>query len=176
MKIGIIGTAGRDKSIPMRTALWVWMLKDCDRRVMAGDTLVSGGAAWADHLAVALFLAERVEALVLHLPSPFSNGRFVGPSGSAASAANYYHERFSQALGVDTRNDITLALAKGAEATYEPAQAGYAGMFARNLKVAKAKQLIAYTFGEGEEPADGGTKDTWNKCQGIRIHVTLPKL
>jgi len=51
MKIAIIGTAGRDKTIPMTRALWDWMLDDAKNRLKFKHHLVSGGAAWADHLA-----------------------------------------------------------------------------------------------------------------------------
>jgi hypothetical protein len=36
---------------------------------------------------------------------------------------------------------------------------------------------IAYTFGDGNIPADGGTKNTWNKAKTTkRIHIDLKTL
>lgn len=175
-KIAIIGTAGRDKTKPMTLALWNWMLDDAERHVKFEHHLVSGGAAWADHLAVALYINGKVDHLTLHLPAPFVNGRFNGPDNSSASAANYYHGRFSRTLGVDTMHGIAMAIDGGATVTHEPARPGYSGMFARNAKVARVDGMLAYTFGEGDVPADGGTRDTWDQCRGKRIHVPLPIL
>lgn len=172
-KIAIIGTAGRDRTKPMSQALWDWMVRDVTGRVPQGAHVVSGGAAWADHLAVELFLNGHAEALTLHLPAPFEK-RFLGPNHSSASAANYYHSIFSRTRGTNTLAQIERALDMGAEVTYEPARVGYSGLLNRNTKVAKADQLIAYTFSVFHTPADGGTKDTWSKCSGLRTHVSLP--
>lgn len=174
MKTAIIGTAGRDKTKPMTLSLWEWMVNDATRRVPKGTHLVSGGAAWADHLAVKLYLNGHTDKLTLHLPAPFTTKWFVGPGGGSASAANYYHERFSQIISIDSLLEIRQALEKGAIATFESYQGGYEGMFARNLKVAQADEMLAYTFGLGRIPADGGTRDTWDHCKGIKTHIPLP--
>ena len=174
LTLAIIGTAGRDKTKPMTRSLWDWMVRDAAERVVFENRLVSGGAAWADHLAVALYISGAVDNLTLHLPAPFDGTRFVGPDKSAASAANYYHGLFSRVLGINTLNEIAMVLEGGAVVTYEPALHGYSGMFARNAKVARSAEMLAYTFGAGDVPADGGTKDTWDKCRGKRTHVTLP--
>ena len=177
-KIAIIGTAGRDKSKPMTHRLWNWMVADAKSRTGPSDHLVSGGAAWADHLAVTLFLEGHVKELTLHLPAPLVNGRFIGPYKSAASAANFYHDRFSNEIETGTIGEIELATTKEhCYGTFEPAAEGYAAMFNRNKKVAEAADLLlAYTFGEFKEPAAGGTKDTWDQCKGHRIHISLPSL
>lgn len=175
MRVAVIGTAGRDKGQPMSKALWHWMLKDVKERVHHGDHLVSGGAAWADHLAVNLYLSGYVQNLTLHLPCRFKGGRFIGPLRSSASAADYYHQRFSMVLDLDTRAEIAEAIEKGASVTFEPSLNGYIGMFARNAKVATAEAVLAYTFGQGSTPEDGGTKDTWDKCKGVKVHIPLPK-
>lgn len=180
-KIAIIGTAGRDKNIPMTRALWEWMVKDIASRIGFGDHLVSGGAAWADHLAVAMFLGGNARYLTLHLPAPFEDGRYSIPDNSresSGSAANWYHWKFSTAIGRDTLLDIEKAAAMdNCDGTFEPAAHGYGAMFNRNKKVAASADLMyAYTFGTGATPADGGTKDTWDQCKGKRIHVPLPRL
>ena len=60
--------------------------------------------------------------------------------------------------------------------SFEPAAEGYGAMFNRNKKVAASAELVlAYTFGTGDQPADGGTKNTWDQCKGDRIHVPLPR-
>jgi hypothetical protein len=175
MKIAIIGTAGRDKTKPMTQQLWEWMLADAQSRIKQGSHVVSGGAAWADHLAVALFLSGWAGELTLHLPAPFQHGKFSGPSGSSASAANYYHGLFSRVLNVDTLSQIEqVTTMDNVAGSFEPEMVGYRGMFNRNAKVAVADEMLAYTFGVGGVPADGGTKDTWDKCRGKRTHIPLP--
>lgn len=176
MTIAIIGTAGRDKTKPMTLELWKWMLRDVYARVPKGAHVVSGGAAWADHLAVILHLFNHAE-LTLHLPAPFYDGRFVETGyKSAGATANYYHRLFGQVIGRDTLDQIRATFQTAHWVTEEPASPGIGGMFARNAKVAQADELIAYTFGEGDVPADGGTKDTWDKCRGKKTHVSLPLL
>src|SRR5690606_1280513 len=78
--IAIIGTAGRgDDAAKLGPALFAAMVRDAAERVAAfpDPRLVSGGAAWADHVAVKLFLEGKVAGLTLHLPAEFRNGRFV---------------------------------------------------------------------------------------------------
>lgn len=174
-RLAIIGTAGRDKNAPLSAGLWGAMLGSAARRVQLPDTLISGGAAWADHLAVQMFLQDRCAALELYLPAPF-DGRFVGPRGSSAAAANYYHERFSAVIGEDTLGQIRDAIDKGALVNAQPAMAGYRGMFARNTLVAKAADaVLAYTFGDGVT-SDSGTGNTWKQVVGEKAHVSLSRL
>lgn len=51
--LAVIGTAGRDKTVPMTRKLWDSMCTDLAARLEPTDVLVSGGAAWADHIASA---------------------------------------------------------------------------------------------------------------------------
>lgn len=175
MRVAIIGTAGRDRFQPMSRALWAWMVADARSRLGGCLDLVSGGAAWADHVAVALFLQGAARSLTLHLPAPIHEGGFDGPPNSAGSAANFYHEKFSRTIGEDTIGQIRRAFAFGATASMEPVAPGYAAMFNRNKKVAQCDGMLAYTFGRGVAPDDGGTKNTWDQCRGLRVHVPLPE-
>lgn len=177
--IAVIGTAGRDKTKPMTRKLWMWMVHHAMHTIPAGNHLISGGAAWADHLAVCLFLEGHAKALTLHLPAPLGIQGFNGPERSSATAANYYHTKFSEAIGYSSFQEILEATDDAhCQYTHQAEAPGYGAMFARNLLVARnAKALIAYTFGEGTEPADGGTRDTWNKSSAIdKLHVSLPCL
>lgn len=178
--LAVIGTAGRDKDKPLTKENWHDMKADFSHRVKPNDTLVSGGAAWADHLAVAMFLEGKVAGLVLHLPAPLLMKRgagFEGPASSAASAANYYHGLFAKAIGEDTVMQIYDAIDKGATITSQPVAKGYGAMFARNKIVAEeSKAVVAYTFGDGDTPADGGTKNTWDQITGNRVHVPIQNL
>lgn len=176
-RVAIIGTAGRDKSKNMSIGLWNWMVEDVMSRIRKGAHVVSGGAAWADHLAVELFLRGHAGELTLHLPAPIKDGWFQGPYKSAASAANFYHAQFSTVIGRHSIGEIVDAskheLCHG---TVQPIGAGYGAMFQRNALVAECEQMLAYTFGQGDVPADGGTKDTWDKCRGMKLHVPLINL
>jgi len=174
--IAVIGTAGRDKTKPMDLKLWHWMLDAARSLIEPGSHLVSGGAAWADHIAVELYRTGYASKLTLHLPAPL-NGKFLGPHRSAASAANYYHELFSKVVGRNTIEDIEAVCATdNCTGTFEPAAEGYSAMFARNSKVASTATggMVAFTFGPGKEPQDGGTLNTWLKCSAPRIHISLP--
>lgn len=180
-RVAVIGTAGRDKEKPMTGSLWQAMLEDARSRVTPEDTLVSGGAAWADHLAVRLFLDGSVGHLVLHLPAPLENGAYQGPErNSSGSAANYYHGLFKRITGADGLKEIETAIARGAMVTCEPAAPGYGAMHARNRKVAQGSNaMLAYTFCADGTPADGGTKGTWDQstlASSQKIHVDLGTL
>lgn len=177
-RVAIIGTAGRDKSKPMNLALWDAMVADLKFRLAPGDVLISGGAAWADHLAVHAYLKGWCTRLELYLPAPFPDGRYQGPAQSAASAANYYHDLFSRACHLDSLAQLKKAVVTGAKATAQPPRAGYSAMFARNRQVAAAcTAVVAYTFGEGEQPAEGGTLDTWRQINATdRTHISLASL
>jgi len=55
--LAVIGTAGRDRSPLLSVALWEAMKVDLRARIEPADALISGGAAWADHLAVHAYLS-----------------------------------------------------------------------------------------------------------------------
>jgi len=114
-------------------------------------------------------------ALHLQLPAPLRDNRFLGSFKSAGSAAHFYHSLFSNAIGQDSLAQITCAIERGATFETMPEAPGVRAMFVRNAKVASTcTAVIAYTFGEGEVPADGGTKDTWDKARSeSRTHICL---
>ena len=172
--IAIIGTAGGDKTKPMTKALWGAMQRDVLVRVPKGAHVCSGGAAWADHLAVFLFLYGHADRITLHLPAPMNDREFIGQYGTAGGTANYYHRLFSKTLDRDTLADvIECTRADNCEGTYEPAGPGMSALFARNQKIAQCGSMIAYTWGEGAIPANGGTRHTWDHCRGTKVHVPL---
>jgi hypothetical protein len=174
--IAVIGTAGRNKADPLTSLLWEGMTQHLCGGLLPNDKLVSGGAAWADHIAVHAFINGYCNELTLHLPAPFVNGQFEGAYGTSGGAANYYHKLFSKVVGEDTLGQITCAINMGAHVTYEPVANGYGAMARRNAKVATdCSHMLAYTFGAGDVPADGGTLMTWNMAAGKkRKHIPLP--
>lgn len=175
--VAVIGTAGRDKDRTYDLDLWCKMWDDACKRFSPGKYyhLVSGGAAWADHLAVELFLAQRVSQLTLHFPAPFERGRFCGKAGEAA---NFYHKRFTEATGIDSLRQLREVIERtNCAHTQHEGREDYAGMFARNDLIAKESEAcLAYSWGTGDKPADGGTKYTWDRIQGRKVHVSLSKL
>lgn len=178
-RVAIIGTAGRDNAHQLSAELWDAMLDHARGQVRVDDHLISGGAAWADHLAVELFLEGRVAGLTLHLPAPLTDrGGFVGEFGSSGGVANYYHERFRQCTGVDGLSRIRQALGCGAQHTTQQAAPGYEAMKARNKLVAsQCNTVLAYTWSQDGSPADGGTAQTWQMASSARReHVGLNEL
>lgn len=189
--LAIIGTAGRGTdaaklSGPLYDAMYRRTL-DAMREWGVRD-LVSGGAAWADHLAVRAFLEGEAGSLRLFLPARFAEGRFVGPPADAARTANHYHDAFSRILGIDTLSQIDEAVRRGAAASF------HAGFKTRNLEVAaSASRVLAFTFGAGRGPAavvetdeafgsasdaglkNGGTAHTWTQAwrADAKLHVDL---
>lgn len=170
MKIAVIGTAGRNedgqklsKEKFFEMVALVSKLKDAKEA-----TLVSGGAAWADHIAVVVFLLGNCKSLSLHLPCAWDvlreqyadTGEFdwrTNPGGTA----NHYHHRFAKKLGYD--ENYTLRQIHQATLKEAMIHTG-AGFHDRNSAVAsEADMLFAFTFGDGARVADGGTRDTFEK-------------
>lgn len=122
--------------------------------------LVSGGAAWADHVAVKLFLEKKAPHLRLFLPCEWDNGSFKD-SGSddwkvnPGRTINRYHKAFQLRTRINSLSEIQIAKGEGAELI--PVRGGFYG---RNALVAKSDFLLAMTFGKDREVKDGGTADT----------------
>lgn len=191
--LAIIGTAGRGGlHNRMNVETFQRMVGEAvkmSRTLMLDDdsklVLVSGGAAWADHVAVNMFrsLPERYN-LTLCGPCPWNreHKRFhdtgtrnwkANPGGTA----NYYHELFRQAARIDGLTQIDECHDfKTGRFTYISGD----GFHERNkLVVEFADYVLAFTFGQGDEPADGGTLHTWKlaKAAGINCqHVSIPAL
>jgi len=130
--------------------------------------LVSGGAAWADHVAVKLFLDKKVPNLRLYLPCAFEGGSFkdngdVDPYKNPGGTANYYHNKFKNTTYINSLSQIQIAQSYGAELINVDK-----GFHARNAMVAKSDFLLAMTFGKGAEVKDGGTAHTV-KCYLDRV-------
>ena len=176
-RIAIVGTAGTENPQALSRALWAITLADAAQRVRRTDHLVAGGAAWMEHLAVQLFLEGRVTGLTLHLPAPFVQGQFLGPDRSAGAAANAVHQRFSDLVGINSRADLSRAIARGAEVTTQPVAAGYSALVARSRRVASdADAVLAYTFAGGAEPSGAGARETWDLVLGPKVHIPIDRL
>jgi hypothetical protein len=134
---------------------------------LAARHLVSGGAAWADHVAVSLFLMDRAPKLTVYMPCQFREGLFQG--NKDADTATYYHKLFSEKVGKDTRQGIERARSQGAEIVEN-----LGGFFARNRQVADCDVMVAMTWGDGDTPKDGGTANTWKSSLAAqKFHIPL---
>jgi hypothetical protein len=181
VRVAVIGTAGRDKDGEVKLDGQTWsrmkahffhFLGSLDREV----DLVSGGAPWADHLAVAAYLEGKARSLTIFAPAEFEatpNMAAYVPDSSVkfnpGARLNELFGAFSAATGSDRLLDINDALLKGARVIVVP------GFHPRNDKVAwHGEYLIAYSFGHDikvrpDTPAErvgipsGGTAYTWNK-------------
>lgn len=182
VKVAIIGTAGRDEHAPQLTAKLYHKMKElCDGIICMifeldpnNVVLISGGAAWSDHIAVDLFNEGRYPSLTLYLPAPwdFDKRRYKETNSACARVANRYHDGFSQATDRKTLREIDQAIMHSAIAI------DYDGFVERNTVIANECQyLIAFTWAENETSIVGGTHDTWEKCKITsnkkKVHISL---
>lgn len=187
VRVAIVGTAGRKGDGPkMSRALYGAMLREawdflCEEfEDFTQVKLVSGGAAWADHVAVSLYRLGQQRnrpfaGLELHFPCPFINSRFVGytPKQSrVASVAMHYHRIFSTKVNVGSLRSLQRAIDEE-DVEYTVSE----GFFARNSKVADCDVILAFTWGEGTLPKDGGTRNTWDQSRApVKRHFPLSAL
>ena len=166
--LGIIGTAGRGEDAALLTANhWRGMLTVAQTvaEVTGATRLVSGGAAWADALAVELYLRGQTEELSLHLPARFDTHdecpRYDNDDRCGA-VSNRYHKAFTEVVGYDGLAAIAEALGKGCNNTQPSVRSiSFGTFFARNALVAdEADVMLAFTFGTNGELKDGGTANT----------------
>ncbi len=195
--LAIIGTAGRQddaaKLAELGACFYQAMLSKVveasdDWKVMHG---VSGGAAYADHLAVSAYLDGRLTSLTLYVPAEFTMKGFT-PNPQVqfnpGATLNRYHQAFSRVVGFDSIAQLQMAIDKGAKIVVQP------GFKNRNLLVARdATHLIAFTFGDDAPPVDltpdmdgfgssdaaglkdGGTAHTFREAYRcvVKRHVSL---
>ena len=181
----IIGTAGRKEDAARLTPQLWGNVQDSFFALLKRrpyDVLVSGGAAWADHLAVQAFNRGLVPELRLYLPAPWQGLGFRDTGGYGTSnpggTTNYYHDKFSRVLDIDSFEEIEAARVHGAKVEVDPG-----GFFGRNNLIARdANEVIAFTFGTRHYHGpwisadkaglkDGGTAHTWNQCQQVATAV-----
>ena len=201
--LAIIGTAGRKDDAPkLSSASFDRMVNAvaliCNHYNTPLDemNLVSGGAAWADHVAVELVLRKIVpySKLTLYIPALFEDMKFIG--NADASTINYYHQLFSDKVGRNTLAELDFVRSQGS--TFISGSDGFKG---RNTLIAQSVSnsngsLIAFTFGSNESlqtpwtarmvaPYDdakttglkpGGTAHTWNLARCFKHHVRLGDL
>lgn len=195
--IAMIGSAGRQEDARHVTiGLYRSMYREARTAVREWEAVraVSGGAAFADHLAVSAFLYGEVKELLLYLPAHFRNGAFVSEDRGGKNpgeTTNRLHRRFTEITGIDGLAEIAEAERRGAVLKVVP------GFQNRNLEVAAAATcMIAFTFGRAtsrnlapgsqgfvDARAAGlkiskGTAHTWSEAWNCtaKTHVNLNEL
>ena len=140
--------------------------------VFSHHLLMCYSSTRTDHLAVQLFILEDVGSLTLHLPCPWNGSKYLESKCKHSSGAisNKYHEMFSKVIKEDSLKQINDAIQLGATVHV------HNGFLQRNSFVAQSEYLVAFTWGEGDIPKEGGTLDTWTKCKGRKVHIPLDSL
>jgi hypothetical protein len=153
-RVAIIGTAGRNGLVnQLSMEKFSKMVLDADQLIRdhigprETISLVSGGAAWSDHVAVRLFIYG-YDNLFLYLP-----GKHRG--------SNIYHQQFKEKTGIDTIAEISLL-----EKRY-PIQVivrdGFDSYYDRDKHIAEnCDYMIAFAFNSKLTP---GTQFTWSNCK-----------
>ena len=118
-KLAIVGVSGRNPIDKKRLEAkhMAWMLAnstDYIKNVLQLDPaniiLVSGGSAWADHIAVQLYLTMEFAGLELYLPSVFDvkHKRYVNTH--EGRALNTYHAECAEKTNIDCFTDLQRAI------------------------------------------------------------------
>lgn len=176
--IAIVGSAGRQDDVAKMNDATFGIMCASARNIIQSllvpheqYAVVSGGAAWVDHIAVYLYNKGYARRLTLHLPCKLScdylmfvnnpKSANLDIEGKTVYTINHYHTLFSDITFCDTwesRRQICTALETGAEFTVSE------GFFARNTLVARdADYIIAFTYGNQAKLKNGGTADTMRK-------------
>lgn len=205
--LAVIGTAGRKDDRGRLTAgHYARMVQGVETLIAhlklntSTIQLISGGAAWADHVVVSLALNGIIDPtrLLLFLPTELSDYGYRGTdeaSDKTASTCNFYHQNFSKIIGRSSIDELLEVRRRGAVCNTDGG-----GFHARNAMVAKSVNpdgvLIAYTFGDdssGQVPwtarvfegsvtaqyaglKDGGTAHTFGLAKCLKYHGRLGPL
>lgn len=180
--VAIVGSSGRNEEEKLFTDDKLYhKMVDKAQSVIVNEfklkkfALVSGGAAWSDHVAVSLFLMEGAPCLELnlHLPCKFENDQF--ENSREGIIANELHRVFSKKIGHHSLKEIQEARSKAACQLHT-----HSGFLASNTEIAQsADYLIAFSWSRVDAPTKGGTLDTWNKFgkgEKKRKHISLYSL
>lgn len=178
MKVAVVGQSGSKECQPrLRADMFTFMVDTLMemKGLCQTDTLLSGGAAWADHAAVVLFNKRRVKDLHLYLPCEwddkakrFADNGHYSYSSNPGKLANHLHMLFSEKCRRDSLRDIQRALDDGA--TYEV----HDGFRSRNRELARnCDRMVCFTQSPVDRPISGGSFHVWNQCQKPKEHINL---
>lgn len=190
--LGIIGTAGRKQAHRFMTPDNYNLMLEESKKIISKfgfKTVVSGGAAFSDHIAVSLFNNNLVDNLILMLPDSFDIKAQQYRVGHYGNIANELHREFSHQCQINSLQDIQRAIENGAIIPDKVESSP--GFLTRNSWIAeKCTHLLAFTSGKALNQTvseigynteihdyiikDNGTKDTWRKAsQKYRIVISI---
>jgi hypothetical protein len=181
MRVTIGGTAGRDEWAPHLTAQLFHqsMVRPAvlflDRLKTPGESvhLLSGGCAWADHVAVELFNQGKAGKLNLYVTAPWLADRgMFDPSTVEGRSMNAGHRAFSLRTGRSSLAEVATAIQRGAAVVVCPR------VYDRNIEMSKTDALFMVSWSAFEDrPDHGGTLITWNLVNPLSVreksHVQL---
>jgi len=175
MIIGVCGTAGR-LGAKLTKDDFQWMVNSLKDEISSLDDEVivikTGGAAWADHVGVKLFLeksqfSEKDIRLHLCLPAPFLTKGYFSIRSEAGRTSNRLHRNFSDQIKTDSLRELHKALTEGAFLEVKN------GFKERNTRIADCDILLAYGTAPGDVPQTAGTLDTWTKCSAPKKYIQI---
>jgi hypothetical protein len=187
MRVGVIGTAGRNCLDRLNADVYDKMALDFEnilRNIREVENksieLVSGGAAWVDHLAVRIYLEDivSVESIHLYLPCKFYllNSCFDCYS-QEGKTLNFYHGKFSSII---IEEDLDFFYSRKQLSMVIDNESNYtviSGFKNRNIEVGKVDLLVAYTFGKNVPLSGSGTWHCWkNSIAKKKIHRCISLL
>lgn len=138
-------------------------------------TLISGGAPWAEHIAVKLH-QERGYPLQLKIPAVISteaqHGRGPFVNTDPGSCLNELHALFSDRAGVDSARELYSAT-EDAMVSIEV----FDTFHSRNKVIAEScTHMLAFTWNDSNVPKPSGTLNMWKMCKlpsNQKNHVSL---
>lgn len=170
MSLAIIGVSGRNNLIYTRRD-YDKMIDFAYRHVLENNitSVVSGGCSLADHVAIKLYLSNKINELTLYLPCQFNIETARFDESIEGKRLNQLHCIFSCIILDDSLNEIKEAINSGAKVIIKR------GFKNRNTQVAKCEYLLAFLT-NGTIPKSGGTLDTWNKNYGSKVGISIYSL
>ena len=183
-RVAIVGTAGRHanqlcfESFGRMKVLALAAIKNFDLEP-SKCVLVSGGAPWADHVAVSLFLEGLVAGLHLYLPGELFERKDLTTSIRAvedstqtdASSLCMYHRKFTETTGIDGFAQIKQAIDRGTIVD------SYDGFFARNDAIAETCDYMIALHTDMTHPRSqlsGGTRNVFMSAKDKpRIYIPI---
>lgn len=181
VSVAIIGTAGRSDLNKLNLELYQkmvskskYIIQNIFKLKPENIILISGGAAWSDHIIIDLFLESYTKNGLIYMPTRWENKKYLETSYKydIGITSNNLHKKFSDKTGKKSLSEIQEAINRGLKIN-----TNFMGFFNRNSQVAKADYIIAFSWSDTGKPSDGGTKNTWDKSKSkSKIHINLADL
>jgi hypothetical protein len=178
IKLAVIGTSGRydldSKKLSHKHIIWMMdnikiYIEEVLNTTCNNVILVSGGSAWADHVAICLYNENNFNGLELYLPTDFNLETKKYCNTHCGCILNDLHAKFTQKTNMNSLKQIAN-IHKNPNVKINILK----GFFSRNTAIAKScDHLVAFTF-HTKNPTKGGTADTWKKFKSQnKLHLDL---